>query len=81
MRSHLRARQVQIALQEIEDASWQFVAPFILLGVGPGAIESNGVVDIFGKRLPICAVPHEYVADPAAGGKVVDSPAGAPVSV
>src|SRR6266568_2664340 len=48
-------RQSQIPLKNIEDVRGQLVSPFVLVGVGPVAIQASGFCEIFRECLPISA--------------------------
>src|SRR5215813_1457563 len=59
----------------------QLVAPLVLLGVGPGAIQPNRVDQLFWESLPVSSIADEYVAKSATCGEIVDAAAGIAVRV
>src|SRR5262245_9852206 len=78
---HLSTSQVEIALKYIEDVRWELVTPFVLLGVGPSAIQANGVGQVFRERLPVRSITHENVAEPAPGSGIISTTTRASVGI
>ena len=54
--------QVEVALQQVEHGAGQFAFSLVLLGVGPVAIQANGIGDVFGKRLAVAAFAGQNLA-------------------